>query len=179
MPHIDDLIRLCAGRWLVPIMALANVRGALCPAEAKERLGTASGVARASFDALLADGWLVRGPEPNRRHGTECRLTFPGIEAARVSAAVIAARAELGLTPDALTRWTLPLVAALERERRFSEIAAALRPVSPRALSMTIKRALAEDLIARRLGDEFPPAAFYARTERGERLAAALGDGVE
>ena len=87
----------------------------------------------------------------------------------------MAARAELGLAPDALTRWTLPLVAALAgREARFGELSAALAPVSPRALSLTLKAALAERLAVRRLEASFPPVPVYSLGERGRRLVEAL-----
>lgn len=174
MLAMDDLLRLSAGRWLIPILALADDRGGLRFAEAVRQLGIARGVARDSFDALLAGGWLVR----NLGHGhplrPEYRLSFPGVQIAQWASAVMAARAELELAPDALTRWTLPLVAALDEERRFNALTERLKPVSPRALSLTIKQGMATGLVTRRLVDGFPPVPLYARSERGERLAAAI-----
>lgn len=174
MPGMDDLIRLSAGRWLIPILALADARGGLRFAEAVRTLGIARGVARANFAALLGGGWLT----PNTGHGhplrPEYRLSFPGVQTAQWAAAVMSAREELGLAPDGLTRWTLPLIAALDDERRFNELSERLRPISPRALSLTIKQAMADGLVTRRLVDGFPPVPLYARGERGERLAAAM-----
>ena len=46
--------------------------------------------------------------------------------------------------------------------------------LSPRALSLTIKQGMATGLVTRRLLDGFPPVPLYARSERGERLAAAI-----
>ena len=176
MPEMDELTRLNAGRWLIPVLALADARGGLRFAQAVRTLGMARGVARASVDALLAGGWLV----PNTGHGhplrPEYRLSFPGVRTAQWAAAVIAARAELGLAPEDITRWTLPLIAALDGERRFNDLSERLRPVSPRALSLTIKGALATELVTRRLVDGFPPVPLYARAERGERLATAMAE---
>ena len=49
-----------------------------------------------------------------------------------------------------------------------------LAPVTPRALSLTLKQMLAADLVDRALEDEFPPTAIYGLTGRGARLAAAM-----
>ena len=183
MPTTDELTRLSAGRWLVPLLAMAskdaNAGGGLRFAEAVRRLGLARGVARASLDALVAGGWLARNPGHGHPLRPEYVLTGAGRAAGEWSEAVMAARAELGLAPDALTRWTLPLVAALAGgEARFGALSAALAPVSPRALSLTLKAALAERLAARRLEASFPPVPVYALTQRGRRLAEALGSSV-
>ena len=87
----------------------------------------------------------------------------------------MAARADLGVAPEALTRWTLPAIVVLAAgEARFGELSAALVPVSPRALSLTLKAALAAKLATRRLEDSFPPVPVYALTSRGRKLAAAM-----
>ena len=52
-------------------------------------------------------------------------------------------------------------------------LAERLAPVSPRALSLTLKAALAEALVTRALQDSFPPVAVYALTGRGVRLVEA------
>jgi DNA-binding HxlR family transcriptional regulator len=179
VPTTDELIRLSAGRWLIPLLALASAgaeaSGGLRFAEAVRRLGLARGVARASLDALIAGGWLARNPGHGHPLRPEYVPTARGAAAGAWCEAAMAARAELGLAPDDLTRWTLPVAAVLGAgEARFGELSAALAPVSPRALSLTLKAALARDLVTRRLEDSFPPVPVYAVSERGRRLAAAL-----
>lgn len=179
MPNLDELIRLSAGRWQIPLLALAsagaNASGGLRFAEAVRRLDLARGVARASLDALIGGGWLARNPGHGHPLRPEYVLTGQGRAIGAWSEAAMAARAGLGLAPEALTRWTLPLVAALAgREARFGELSTTLAPVSPRALSLTVKAALAEQLIARRLEDSFPPVPVYSLTDRGRRLAEAM-----
>lgn len=181
MPTTDELIRLCAGRWQIPLLALASAgakaSGGLRFAEAVRRLGLARGVARASLDALVAGGWLTRNPGHGHPLRPEYVLSETGRAAGQWSEAVMAARAGLGLAPDALTRWTLPAIAVLAAgEARFGGLSEALAPVSPRALSLTLKAALAEGLVTRRLEDSFPPVAIYALAARGRRLAAAMAD---
>jgi DNA-binding HxlR family transcriptional regulator len=175
MPTTEELIRLSAGRWLVPLLALASAHGGLRFAEAVRRLGLARGVARSSLDALIAGGWLARNPGHGHPLRPEYVLTAKGEVAGGWSEQVMAAREALGLAPDALTRWTLPLTGALANgEARFGELAEALAPVTPRALSLTLKGALARSLVARRLEDRFPPVPVYALTVRGGRLARAM-----
>jgi len=175
MPTSDELIRLSAGRWLIPLLALASAGQGLRFAEAVRRLGLARGVARAGIDALIVAGWLKRNPGHGHPLRPEYVLTEAGKPAGAWSEAVMASRAGLGLAPAALTRWSQPLVAMLAGgEARFGELATALAPVGPRALSLTLKAALAEDLIARRLEASFPPVPVYSLTGRGRRLAAAL-----
>lgn len=174
MPSGDELMRLSAGRWLIPLLALASAGGGMRFAEAVRRLGLARGVARDSIDTLVAGGWLARNPG----HGHPLRPEYVPTTAGKVAGAwcerVMAAREALGLEPAALTRWTLPLLAALGEEARFGELATALAPVSPRALSLTLKAALAEGLIARRLEDSFPPVPVYRLDERGRELVEAF-----
>ncbi len=175
MPTDQELIRLGAGRWLIPLLALASAGGGLRFAEAVRRLGLTRGVARASLDTLVAGGWLMRNPGHGHPLRPEYILAGRGAALGAWSERVMAARAALGLAPDDLTRWTLPLLAALDRgEARFGELSAALAPVSPRALSLTLKAALAHELVARRLEDSFPPVPVYSLTARGKQLASAL-----
>ncbi len=66
-------------------------------------------------------------------------------------------------------------MARLDREEsRFSILRDSLRPVTPRALSLTLKQLLSVDLVDRALDDDFPPIAIYGLTGRGRELAAAL-----
>ena len=87
----------------------------------------------------------------------------------------MAQRERLGLEPAQLPRWSLPIVARLER-RAGPLLGAARRAAAghARALSLTLKQMLATDLVDRALEDEFPPIAIYGLTGRGERLAEAM-----
>lgn len=174
---MEDLVRLSAGRWLMPLLALAGERGGLRFAEAVRRLGLSRGIARSSLDALVEGGWLVR----NTGHGHPLRpeylLTERGRERSRWCERVLLVRDQVGLAPETLTRWTLPLISELAPgEARFSGLKAALRPVSPRALSLTLKSAIGLGLIDRRLEESFPPKPFYALAARGQPLAEAMAN---
>lgn len=174
---MEDLVLLSAGRWLMPLLALAGERGGLRFAEAVRRLGLSRGIARSSLDALVEGGWLVRNPGHGHPLRPEYLLTGRGRERSRWCAQVMNARVQVGLAPETLTRWTLPLISELTPgEARFSGLKAALEPVSPRALSLTLKSAIGLGLIDRRLEESFPPKPLYALAARGQPLADALAN---
>jgi len=137
------------------------------------------GVARSALSAALArlqeNRWVIR----NSGHGHPLRpeyvLTAEGRPVAAWCERVMEQRRRLGLEPDSLTRWSLPVVACLDTEwTRFSALRGELAPVTPRALSLTLKQMLSVDLVRRRLEDGFPPHPLYGLTPRGRDLAEAM-----
>ena len=69
----------------------------------------------------------------------------------------MAQREKLGLAPGQLPRWSLPLIVRLDAEQaRFSALRDALRPITPRALSLTLKQMLSVDLVDRALEARIP-----------------------
>jgi DNA-binding HxlR family transcriptional regulator len=171
----EDLRRLTAGRWLVPLLAhLADEKGSRF-AVMLARLGLSRSVLAASLVALQAAGWLVRNPGHGHPLRPEYVLTPAGEPVAAFCQGVMAQREKLGLAPGQLPRWSLPLIARLDADQaRFSALRDALRPITPRALSLTLKQMLHVDLVDRALADDFPPIAIYGLTGRGRALAAAM-----
>ena len=171
-----ELRTLMAGRWLVPLMAhVADVGGGSRFAAMLAALGASRSALTASLAALQDAGWLARNPGHGHPLRPEYVLTPAGEPIAAFCAQVMAQRAKLGLEPGQLSRWSLPLVARLDREKaRFSTLRVSLRPVTPRALSLTLKQMLNVDLIDRALEDDFPPIAIYGLTRRGQALASAM-----
>ncbi len=169
------LTELSAARWLVPALAAASAGQGLRKAELVRRLGMSRGMATATLDALVSAGWLTRNPGHGHPLRPEYVLAPDAVALGGWCEGVMEVRERLGLAPDSLTRWSLPLVAVLSKaEARFSELQDALDPVSPRALSLTIKAAIAGRLVTRRLEDSFPPTPVYGLTANGRALAAAL-----
>lgn len=170
-----DLRTLTSGRWLAPLLAQIEAEGGARFAVMLARLGLSSSALAASLRALQEAGWLRRNPGHGHPLRPEYVLTAKGAPIAAFAGRVMAERARLGLEPGQLPRWSLPIVARLGGEQaRFSALRTALRPVTPRALSLTLKQMLSARLIDRRLEDAFPPIALYGLTGRGERLAAAM-----
>jgi DNA-binding HxlR family transcriptional regulator len=120
-------------------------------------------------------GWVM----PNPGHGHPLRPDYLLSEAGRPVGAlcerIVAVREKLGLSAADLPRWSLPMVAGLEAQwTRFGELQARLDPITPRALSETLKTAIVLDLVQRRLEDRFPPLPLYGLTGRGQDLAGAI-----
>src|SRR5262249_40516087 len=139
------------------------------------QLGLSRSVLAASLAALQEVGWLIRNPGHGHPLRPEYVLTKAGAPVAAFCQGVMAQRRQLGLAPDQLPRWSLPLILRLDADKaRFSTLRGALRPITPRALSLTLKQMLSVDLIDRALEDEFPPIAIYGLTGRGRELAAAM-----
>ena len=170
-----DLRRLVAGRWLVPLLALVGAEEGARFAVMLARLGLSRSVLVASLAHLQEAGWLRRNPGHGHPLRPEYILTAAGAPVAAFCMKVMAERERLGLEPGQMPRWSLPLILTLGRDRaRFSALRVSLTPVTPRALSLTLKQMLSVDLIDRALEDEFPPIAIYGLTGRGARLAAAM-----
>jgi len=170
-----DLRMLGAGRWLAPLMAHFGAEGGARFAVLLARIGLSRSALAASLTQLQAADWLTR----NRGHGHPLRpeylLTAKGAPIAAFAARLMAQRERLGLEPPQLPRWSLPVILRLDGgPARFSAIRRALPPVTPRALSLTLKQMLATDLIDRALEPDFPPIAIYGLTRRGAGLAGAM-----
>jgi DNA-binding HxlR family transcriptional regulator len=171
----QELRRLTAGRWLVPLLAHVGDQQGSRFAVMLARLGLSRSVLSASLAALQEAGWLMRNPGHGHPLRPEYVLTETGAPVAAFCQGVMAQRERLGLAPGQLPRWSLPLIARLDGEKaRFSMLRQALSPVTPRALSLTLKQMVHVDLVDRALEAEFPPIAIYGLTGRGRDLAAAM-----
>lgn len=176
MPPAAQLLRtLESSRWAIPVLALLH-----------REQGSRFAVMARAFDLshnslarclawLKECGWVL----PNPGHGHPLRPEYVLSEAGRPVAALCArieeVRTRLKLGAGELPRWSLPLVAGLGPDwTRFGELQARLAPVTPRALSTTLKAVIDEELVRRRLEDRYPPLPLYALTGKGQELAAAL-----
>jgi DNA-binding HxlR family transcriptional regulator len=170
-----DFLKLTAGRWLVPLMAHVGAEQGSRFAVMLARLGLSRSALAASLELLQRAGWLARNPGHGHPLRPEYVLTPAGLPIAAFCRNVMAQRERLGLEPDQMPRWSLPVIARLDPDpARFSALRTALLPVSPRALSLTLKQLLATRLIDRALEADFPPTALYGLTSRGARLAEAM-----
>lgn len=170
-----DLLALTAGRWLVPLMAQLDEEQGARFAAILGRLGLSRSALAAGLAQLQAAGWVTRNPGHGHPLRPEYGLTEQGRPIAAFARRLMAERARLGLEPAQLGRWSLPIVSRLGLDSaRFSALRQSLKPVTPRALSLTLKQMLALDLVDRALEAEFPPVAIYGLTPKGGRLAEAM-----
>jgi DNA-binding HxlR family transcriptional regulator len=177
LPLIDpDTMRaLTAMRWAIPVMALlSREKGARFAAMAN-RLGLSRHSLVRCLAHLRDQGWVA----PNPGHGHPLRpeyvLAPAGEATGLVCERIMSERERLGLEPQQLPRWGLPLVEGIGPGwARFGDLHSRLDPITPRALSQTIKTMIDIDLVARRLEDRYPPLPLYGLTGRGRDLAEAL-----
>lgn len=134
-------------------------------------LGVGRESLRRTLTALQAEGLVARNPGYGHPLRPEYLLTPRGRQVAPAAREALAAAR--GHEEIALKKWSLPVLAALERPRRFSELRAALPDAGPRALTLALKDLTAAGLVERTVTDAYPPAVVYEATPAGEPIAAA------
>jgi DNA-binding HxlR family transcriptional regulator len=167
---IPDLIALFHHRWSAPVLAeLLRQKGSRFAA-LSGTLGVGSDSLRRALDSLLALGLVTRNPGYGHPLRPEYVLTDQGRRVAQRCTKLLAASEDDVL----LRKWSLPVLAALGRPARFSEVRAAVPGVTPRALALALKDLQAADLVERRVEDAYPPRALYTPTPQGRRLQRIL-----
>ena len=169
---IEDLIALFHYRWSAPVLAeLARTRGTRFVVLVN-RLGIGRESLRRTLAALVNLGLVRRNPGYGHPLRPEYLLTKPGEDVARRCARLLAALD--GQADVALKKWSLPVVAALHRPARFSELRDALPGVTPRSLALALKDLERAGLVRRRVEDTYPPSTVYAATQEAARLQRIL-----
>ncbi|MBT2189159.1 winged helix-turn-helix transcriptional regulator [Sphingobium nicotianae] len=171
----DLLQALSKHRWAVVVLAHMAERGGGRFAEMANRIGAPRDSLRRTLAALIAQGWIM----PNPGHGHPLRPDYLLTEAGRpigsACRAIVAAQAKAGMPPQAVTRWSLPLLRLIGGgEARFNRLERAMEGATPRAVAASLKALIAHDLVARDLVAGFPPSSAYRLTGRGEVVARAL-----
>jgi DNA-binding HxlR family transcriptional regulator len=175
-PSPPQMLRLLeANRWAIPVLALLSREQGSRFAVIARAFGLSHNSLSRCLVHLKDCGWVI----PNPGHGHPLRPEYLLSDAGRPVGALCerieAMRTRLKLGTGDLPRWSLPLVAGLGPDwTRFGEIQARLAPVTPRALSTTLKAVIDEALVQRRLEDRYPPLPLYALTGKGQELAVAL-----
>jgi DNA-binding HxlR family transcriptional regulator len=169
---IQDLIALFHHRWSAPVLAeLERTRGARF-VELVNRLGIGRESLRRTLAALITLGLVRRNPGYGHPLRPEYLLTRPGEDVARRCERLLEALD--GNAEVALKKWSLPVLAALRRPSRFSELRDALPGVTPRSLALALKDLERAGLVLRRVEETYPPSTVYAPTADARRLRAIL-----
>jgi DNA-binding HxlR family transcriptional regulator len=157
-----DLIELFHHRWAPPVLALLGERGGARFVELQRRLGVGRESLRRALDALTELGYVRRNEGYGHPLRPEYVLAPRGRDASRLAARVLAA----GETETLLKKWSVPVLAELRHERRFSELRTALPGVSPRALALALRDLEAAGLVRREVLPTRPPSTVYRATRR-------------
>jgi len=171
----EALRALAEGRWTVPVLALLfEERGARF-ARLTGRLGAPRDSVVRTLDHLFRQGWIDRNPGHGHPLRPEYLLTSSGAAVAAACAGMMAVRRRLGLTAEALPRWSLPILDRLNAEpHRFSSLQAELTPVTARALSLNLKAMMRGQVVSREVFDAYPPMTLYGLGPGGRALAESL-----
>ncbi|MEM8695798.1 MAG: winged helix-turn-helix transcriptional regulator [Pseudomonadota bacterium] len=171
-----DMRKLGERRWAVPVLAaLAAEGGGARYIVMLNRLGCARSALSSALDQLTTNGWVARNPGHGHPLRPEYILTDKGATVALHAQNISNASANLGLGPATFQRWTLPLAFELRSSpRRFAQLKSELIPATPRALSLTLKQMMTNELVVRDIVEDFPPVPLYGLTERGRELAGAI-----
>ena len=168
---MSTLARLVHFRWAVPVLAELHRGQGGRFVNLSHTLGVSRESLRRTLAFLTETGLIQRNPGKGHPLRPEYLLSDPqlGADAAELTDLLD----DLGVTDVGLKKWSLPTLTLLVGERRFSEIRRALRDVTPRALTLTLKELESADLISRTVTTDYPPATVYRATTPGLQLAHA------
>ena len=172
---MSRLAQLVHHRWSPPVLAELLRSSGTRFVTLERRLGLSRESLRRTLAALIDAGLVERNPGYGHPLRPGYVLTAEGQRVAVICQRLLA---ELdGIRDVALRKWSLPVVAALgDGPRRFSELRAALREVSARALALALKDVAAAGLVERIVTPDYPPSTLYRATPQGRRLAEILSD---
>jgi DNA-binding HxlR family transcriptional regulator len=169
---IEDLIALFHHRWSAPVLAeLERTRGTRFVVLIK-RLGIGRESLRRTLTALIELGLVRRNPGYGHPLRPEYLLTLRGEAVAKRCSRLL--KALDGNTELALKKWSLPILVALRRPARFSELRDSLPGVTARSLALALKDLERAGLVRRRVEDTYPPSTVYATTPAAVRLRRIL-----
>jgi DNA-binding HxlR family transcriptional regulator len=140
------------------------------------RLNASDKAIRQALDYLLRIGWVMRNPGYGHPWRPEYILTEAGVHPGRVAAKLAEAVGDEGaeITRE---RWPLVAIAALSRgPLRYGDLRRSMEPVTPRALTLALRRLLEHHLIERSVDTGGAVAVAYRLSTPGRRLAAILDE---
>jgi DNA-binding HxlR family transcriptional regulator len=158
----NALIELFHHRWAPPALALLADRGGARFVELQRKLDVGGDSLRRALAALIELGYVRRNEGYGHPLRPEYVITATGRAAAETATRVLAA----GETDTLLKKWSVPVLAELAEERRFSELRNALPGITPRALAIALRDLEAVGLVRREVRPTRPPSTVYRATRR-------------
>jgi DNA-binding HxlR family transcriptional regulator len=169
--------RLGVGRWTVPLLSVLLGEGGARFSRLVAALGVSRDALTRTLDYVQDAGWVERPSGYGHPLRPEYTVTAKGRAVGAACAQLMAVRAAHAIAPESLPGWALPVLMAMaDRKLRFSDLLVAVSPVTPRALSTSLKPMIAGGLVRREQEEGFPPYALYSASETGRALAACLAD---
>lgn len=129
---------------------------------------------RATLDELLEAELIQRNPGYGHALRSEYILTEAGVPVSLACSRIVARLGRAGREPLHRRRWALQALAAMNRAMWFNDIKAELPGVTSRALTIVLRRLVAEGLVIRTTVPTSPPRVQYRFTAAGRRIARLL-----
>jgi DNA-binding HxlR family transcriptional regulator len=172
---IEELSALGKHRWAVPVLALLQAQSGARFVVMLNQLGLARESLVRTLEAAIMQGWVMRNPGHGHPLRPEYILTPAGKRLAAVCESIVAAQGKIAVPQAALTRWSLPLIHLVSRgHNRFNMMERALGGANPRALTLSLKSLIGNNLLARKVVDDYPPITNYQLTRSGKIMATAI-----
>ena len=162
------MLELFRFRWNVLILAELFERQGAKFVTLVMKLGVSRSVLNSTLRYLIGLGLVIPNPGYGHPMRPEYVLTESGGVAAVFCRELLCSVRDRNEGYLLQSKWALPLLFILSgREARFTELRMRLAPISPRALSVELKRLTETGLVDRCVLGEFPPVAIYALNPRG------------
>ena len=129
---------------------------------------------RRALAGLVARRLVSRNPGYGHPLRPEYVLTPAGARVAPACALLVDGLAALEIGEIGLNNWSMPVLAALGGDRRFSELRGELPGVSPRALTLAVKALADAGIVERTVLASYPPRTVYRLADRARTLTPAL-----
>jgi DNA-binding HxlR family transcriptional regulator len=171
---LRPLVDLVHNRWAVPVLAELHRTGGTRFVTLCRRTGAGGESVRRALTALIERGLAARNPGYGHPLRPEYVLTPAGSRVAPACALLLDELVALGIGEVGLNKWSVPVLAALASDRRFSELRGALPGVSPRALTLALKALADAGMVERTVLASYPPRTVYRLADRARRLTPAL-----
>jgi DNA-binding HxlR family transcriptional regulator len=172
---LNLLMQLGQQRWAVALLALLAERKGGRFIELLNALSINRESLTRTLGGCITAGWVMR----NSGHGHPLRpeyiLTETGWRAASLCQSIEETRNQIGLAPASLSRWSLPIIGRIESgANRFNAISNGIIGATPRALTLSLKSLVGQQLVRRTIIDDYPPVPEYYLSESGNKLARAI-----
>jgi len=172
--RLRPLIELVHNRWAIPVLAELHRTGGTRFVTLCRRTGAGGESVRRALSGLIGRGLVARNPGYGHPLRPECVLTAAGARPAPACALLLDELAALGIGAVGLNKWSMPVLAALADDRRFSELRSALPGVTPRALTLALKALADAGVVERTVLASYPPQTVYRLADRARTLTPAL-----
>jgi DNA-binding HxlR family transcriptional regulator len=158
--EFNDLFRY---RWTLPILIeLDRAQGARFVVLAT-RLGVSRDVLQSTLVWMIDEGLATHNPGYGHPLRPEYLPTPLASRIAPAAGRLLATAKRADCEALVLPKWNLPALDALRGgPQRFSEVQAALPGVTPRALTIALRQLIEGGLVARAVGEGFPPTTHYS-----------------